>query len=105
VLEDPAPETPIEPKSTAAAAKVVLTKSGKTLDCTEADFILDVLEKSGISADSMCRGGSCGTCKQKLTDGSVTYDGDITGLTQSDRDSGYILACSAHPKGTVTLDL
>ncbi len=105
VLEDPATEAAIEPKSIAASAKVVLTRSGKTLDCTEADFILDVLEKSGISADSMCRGGSCGTCKQKLTDGVVTYDGEISGLTQTDRDSGYILACSAHPKGTVTLDL
>jgi len=64
-----------------------------------------MLEKSGLAADSLCRGGTCGTCKQLITGGVVTYDGAISGLTDADRASGYILACSAHPKGTVTLNL
>jgi ferredoxin-nitrite reductase len=104
VFEDPTPEE-ILPKIASVPAKVVLAKSGKTLDCTEADFILDVLEKSGLAADSLCRGGTCGTCKQLITGGVVTYDGAISGLTDADRASGYILACSAYPKGTVTLNL
>lgn len=105
VLDEPDVPAEIPASAPAKPAQIVLAKSGQTIDCTEADLILDVLEKSGIAAESSCRGGTCGTCKQLLSAGSVTYDGSITGLSEGDRSAGYILACSAHPVGTVTLNL
>jgi ferredoxin-nitrite reductase len=90
---------------TAAPATIVLAKAGKTLSCTEADLMLEVLEKAGLSADSLCRSGNCGTCKQKLVSGAVSYEGAISGLSAEEQAAGYVLACSAHPIGQVVLDL
>jgi ferredoxin-nitrite reductase len=85
-------------------ASVRFAQSGKTIDCTEADLILEVAEQAGINLDSSCRAGSCGTCKQKLLEGVVTYEGETPALSADEKAQGYVLACSAHPKGSVVID-
>ncbi|MEB3292214.1 MAG: 2Fe-2S iron-sulfur cluster-binding protein, partial [Synechococcales bacterium] len=89
----------------APPATIVLAKTGTTLTCTEADLLLEVLEKAGIRADSLCRAGNCGTCKQKLVSGSIQYEGAISGLSAEEQATGHILTCSAHPQGQVVLEL
>jgi len=98
-----APESE-KPLQKAAPATVVFAKSGQEVTCDESDLILDVAERSGLELDYSCRSGICGTCKQKLLSGSVKYDADPEALSESDRDSGYLLTCSAHPIGRVEID-
>lgn len=88
----------------APPATVAFAKSGKTIDCTEDDLILEVAEQAGLSPDSSCRTGSCGTCKQKLLEGTVSYGGDPQALSSEEKATGYILACIAHPSGRVVVD-
>lgn len=88
----------------APPATVAFAKSGKTIDCTEDDLILEVAEQAGLSPDSSCRAGSCGTCKQKLLEGTVSYGGDPQALSSEEKATGYILACIAHPSGRVVVD-
>ncbi|MBC6476057.1 MAG: ferredoxin--nitrite reductase [Hormoscilla sp. GM102CHS1] len=88
----------------AQTAVVAFTKSGKEITCSQAEFILDVAEREGLELDSDCRSGICGTCKQKLLAGKVTYDEDPEALTAGDRAQGMILTCSAHPVGRVEID-
>ncbi len=100
----PAIVAPVESQPVSEPAVVVLAKSGKEIACSSADLILDVADREGIDLPSSCRSGTCGTCKQKLLEGKVEYDGEPAALEESDREQGYILACSARPIGRVVID-
>jgi ferredoxin-nitrite reductase len=63
-----------------------------------------VAEKAGLALESSCRSGSCGTCKRKLIEGAVSYDGTPSALTAVEVAAGYILTCSARPVGRVVID-
>jgi ferredoxin-nitrite reductase len=107
VVLEPTPSTnqePDLPTITAPPATVVFAKSGRILSCTEADLILEVAEQGGLNPDSNCRSGTCGTCKQKMQEGSVTYSSDPQALDATEQAAGYILPCIAQPKGTVVID-
>ncbi|MGB8701056.1 MAG: ferredoxin--nitrite reductase [Thermosynechococcaceae cyanobacterium] len=93
-----------EPFTPAPPATIYFAKSGKTVDCTEGDRILEMAEQAGVNLDSSCRAGSCGTCKQKLLEGSITYEGEPQALTAEEAAQGYVLNCIAHPIGRVVID-
>jgi ferredoxin-nitrite reductase len=105
VLEQAQGSAVTEPKVIAPPAVVAFARSGKTINCTEDDLILEVAEQAGLNPDSSCRAGSCGTCKQKLLEGTVNYGGDPQALSAEEKAAGYILACIAHPSGRVVLDV
>jgi ferredoxin-nitrite reductase len=93
-----------EPAVAAPPATVYFSQSGKTVECTEGDFILEVAEQAGLNPESSCRAGSCGTCKQKLLSGNIRYEGEPQALNAEERAAGYILACIAHPTGQAVVD-
>jgi ferredoxin-nitrite reductase len=95
---------PSEPAVAAPPATVSFAQSAKTVECTEGDFILEVAEQAGLNPESSCRAGSCGTCKQTLLSGTVSYGGDPQALNAEEQAAGYILACIAHPSGRVVVD-
>ncbi|MCC3429803.1 MAG: ferredoxin--nitrite reductase [Microcoleus sp. PH2017_04_SCI_O_A] len=81
---------------------VIFARSGKTVACSEDEFILDVAERAGLELDSSCRSGTCGTCKQQLLEGKTVYDSQPDAA--SDLEPGFILACSARAIGKVSID-
>lgn len=81
---------------------VIFARSGKTVACTEDEFILDIAERAGVELDSSCRSGTCGTCKQKLLEGKTVYDSQPDAA--ADLEPGFILACSARAIGKVAID-
>jgi ferredoxin-nitrite reductase len=83
---------------------VYFAKSGKEITIEGEQTILEAAEQAGIELPSSCRGGSCGTCKQKLVSGGVKYQGEPSALDQSDRAQGFILTCSAEAVGRVVID-
>jgi ferredoxin-nitrite reductase len=104
----PPPVTPIAPVPTpvieAAPAQVQFAIAGKTIDCTEATSILDVAEQAGVTIDSSCRSGTCGTCKHKLLTGQVRYEGEPDALDAEEQAAGYVLTCIAHPVGHIVIE-
>ena len=60
----------------------------------------NLAEENGISMDSGCRAGSCGTCVTAIKSGEVEY------LSEPGEppDSGSCLACICVPKGNLELD-
>ncbi|NJO71215.1 MAG: 2Fe-2S iron-sulfur cluster binding domain-containing protein [Oscillatoriales cyanobacterium RM1_1_9] len=94
-----------ELKAAAASAILVFAKSGKEIDCSAADSILDIADQGGIEIDSSCRSGTCGTCMQRVVQGEVCYEGEPEALTEGDRQQGQILTCIARPIGRVVIDL
>jgi len=64
--------------------------------------ILEQAEESGLILPYSCRGGMCGCCKVKLEQGDVKQLAD-DGLTDSEKEQGYILACSCIPETDVII--
>jgi uncharacterized protein len=57
-----------------SAVPVLFVKSGMQTQWTpESGSLLELGEAQGLSLPYSCRSGTCGSCRQRLTQGSVTY--------------------------------
>lgn len=79
--------------------ELVFAKSGKTVQCSGDDFLLDVAEANGIALESSCRSGNCGTCKVKKLEGKVDMD-EQQALSAADLEDNYILCCVGRASST-----
>ena len=66
--------------------------------------ILDLAEEIGIEIPSSCRAGTCGTCRAMKIKGDVECD-DTSGLSDADREAGYILTCVSRAKNYVEIEV
>ncbi len=80
---------------------VKFERSGKTLvwDSNTAS-LLEFAEANGISIDSGCRAGNCGTCLTAIKSGSV----ELVGEPGDEPEAGSCLTCISIPKGDLSLD-
>ncbi len=69
------------------------------------EVLLEVAEKHGVELGSLCRGGTCGTCRVRLRSGTPMVS-STKALTKKHRQAGFILACSAEtaPGQRIVLD-
>lgn len=65
--------------------------------------ILEAAEALSVPLPFECRSGFCGQCKTRLIEGQVQMDCEDA-LSQTEKSSGWILACQAHPKSNVIVD-
>lgn len=89
-----------------ADATVTFTLSGQqaTVDLAAGDSILEAALQLRGDAPYSCMGGACGTCRAKLTRGTVEMDQNFA-LGPAELDAGYVLTCQAHPTSpTVSVD-
>lgn len=80
-------------------SKVTVISGGRSIMfdlATVGENILDAGIHNGMELPYACKAGVCSTCKAKLVSGEVDMDLNH-GLEQHELDSGYILACQAHP--------
>jgi len=66
-------------------------------------ILLDQAEQADIAIPYSCRGGKCGRCKVQLIEGEVVTLSDEA-LTETEREQGYVLACSCIPASDITLN-
>jgi hypothetical protein len=84
-----------------AGIVVTFAKSGKQLPWQPAaGNLLEFAESHGISVDSGCRAGSCGSCQTTIRAGEVAYRQP----PDYDPEPGTCLLCSCTPKTDVTLE-
>lgn len=69
---------------------VELTRSGRRIEIPGDRSLLETLEDEGVDIDSGCRGGVCGACKTRYTEGEVDHRDHF--LTGDERDS-YLMPC------------
>jgi ferredoxin-NADP reductase len=87
-----------------AKATVAFERSGVRCEADENATILELAEAKGVYIDTSCRMGVCGTCKVKLLEGEVDLN-DMGGLSDLEREDGFILACCSTPRGNIAIDL
>jgi ferredoxin len=64
-----------------------------------ASNLLEFAEAKGVSVNSACRAGSCGSCQTKLITGEVEYHQP----PDYDPEPGSCLLCVCIPKTNITL--
>ena len=80
--------------------QVRFQRSARTLTWTgEDDNLLEFSERHGITVDSGCRSGSCGSCATPLVSGEVAYAREL----DFDPGAGMCLLCVGRPRGDLVL--
>ncbi|WP_084570728.1 hybrid-cluster NAD(P)-dependent oxidoreductase [Methylosinus sp. PW1] len=100
----PSPAAASAKPADAPPAKIVFSTSGKEIECTSSDYVLDIALANGIEAANSCRAGQCGVCKTTALEGKAVHD-CTDSLTEEDIGLGLILACRARPEGILVVDL
>ena len=86
----------------AAGLVVTFARSGKQLPWQSgAGTLLEFAEAQGISVDSGCRAGGCGSCQTTILAGEVAY----RQTPDFDPEPGTCLLCVCTPKTSVSLEL
>lgn len=81
---------------------VNFSQSGKQVQwLPNADSLLELAESQGISVNSSCRAGSCGSCQTKILSGEIAY----RQTPDYDPEPGTCLLCVCSPKTHLILDV
>jgi ferredoxin-NADP reductase len=89
--------------ATEIAGRVFFQASDVSAPVRAGSTILDAADEAGLFIDSACRSGTCGSCRVKLSAGSVRMPVEDA-LTGEEKAEGYILACQAEISGDVAVD-
>lgn len=84
---------------------VELARSGKVIEVTSGQTILDALLGQGIEVMNSCREGICGACEVPVLEGSPDHRDSI--LSDSERQAGktMFVCCSGSLGNRLVLDL
>ena len=83
----------------------IVTTSGMSFPQLEQETILNAAEKSGVVLAYSCRTGRCSTCKCKVISGDTVPLVDEVGLTQKEKDSGWILSCARSATSNLEIEI
>jgi ring-1,2-phenylacetyl-CoA epoxidase subunit PaaE len=106
---DDVPPQPVrheEPTVEGASSEVTVVLDGRatTLELPQDTPILDAAQRYRSDLPFACKGGVCGTCRAKLTEGKVTMRRNFA-LEQDELDAGFVLTCQSLPLSeAVTVD-
>ena len=71
----------------------ITTQAGKSFASNEGESLLDAALRCGVLLEHSCRTGRCSSCKAKVETGDTIALHDEMGLSQTERDAGWILTC------------
>ncbi|MET7996681.1 1,2-phenylacetyl-CoA epoxidase subunit PaaE [Amycolatopsis sp. NPDC005232] len=102
----PEPVKHVDPAVTGAASEVTLILDGRstTMSLPQESSILDGAQKFRPDLPFACKGGVCGTCRARVTEGAVDMRRNFA-LEKAEVDAGFVLTCQSHPASErVTVD-
>lgn len=83
-----------------------LENSGREFEAAPLEFLLDAAERAGLTLPYSCRDGICGTCKARLSSGSVDHGFYASAaLTEEERAQGYFLMCCSSAETDLVVDV
>jgi ring-1,2-phenylacetyl-CoA epoxidase subunit PaaE len=106
-VDEPPPElSRAEPGVEGETSEVTVVLDGRstTLTLPRGEAILDAAQKVRGDLPFACKGGVCGTCRARVTDGEVRMRRNYA-LEDDEVEAGFVLTCQSRPAtGTVTVD-
>lgn len=85
--------------------RVTLRRSGRVVDVSASQSILDAVQAAGIDAPSSCRAGSCGTCAVKVLAGEPEHRDSVLSAEERERAAMMCICVSRARSSSLTLDL
>lgn len=79
--------------------------SGKSFDAADGISILEASASSTASLPYSCKTGRCSTCKCKVIQGETKALQEEIGLTNDEKNDGWILSCVRTPITNIILDV
>ena len=106
-VDEPPPdvhrETPL-PTGETSEVTVVLDGLSATARMPRDEVILDSAQASRADLPFACKGGVCGTCRARVTEGEVDMRRNYA-LEAAEVDAGFVLTCQSYPvQPCVTVD-
>lgn len=83
----------------------VSLKNDISFYCESNVTILVGAQKQNLNLNYSCQTGRCQSCKAKVISGTSIAKVDEIGLSEEDKENGYILTCVRAPTSDVILDL
>ncbi|VVJ19744.1 1 [Amycolatopsis camponoti] len=102
----PEPVTHLDPEvaGESSEVRVVLDGRSSTMTLPRTSSVLDGAQKFRPDLPFACKGGVCGTCRAKVTDGKVDLRRNFA-LEKAEVDAGFVLTCQSYPVSeTITVD-
>jgi ring-1,2-phenylacetyl-CoA epoxidase subunit PaaE len=102
----PAPVSHLDPAvaGESSEVRVVLDGRSSTMTLPRASSVLDGAQRFRPDLPFACKGGVCGTCRARVTEGKVDLRRNFA-LEQAEVDAGFVLTCQSYPLSeTVTVD-
>lgn len=99
-VEDVAPQ-PVEHTELAATGPtsevtIILDGASSTVTLPRDTSILDAAQQSRDDLPFACKGGVCGTCRAKVSEGAVDMHRNYA-LEPAEVESGFVLTCQSYP--------
>jgi ring-1,2-phenylacetyl-CoA epoxidase subunit PaaE len=104
--EEPAPVRHEEPRADGPVSQVTVVLDGRstTSALPRGATILDSAARVRPDLPFACKGGVCGTCRARITEGEADMRRNYA-LEPAEVDAGYVLTCQSHPVSeTLTVD-
>ncbi len=89
--------------ATETAFELVLARSQMRLPVGPGESMADVLQLAGVSIDTLCEQGVCGTCITRWLDGAPDHRDSC--LSAAEQASHVAVCCARSHSATLTLDL
>lgn len=80
-------------------------KNNKYFSCEETDTILIGAQKENTNLNYSCQTGRCQSCKAKVIRGTSVAGAEEIGLSEENKNEGYILTCVRKPTSDLILDI
>ena len=85
--------------------QVTVNPSGSQFSCDEGETILAAALRAGVGLPYGCKNGACGSCKGKISSGSVTHGNhQQRALSDAEEAEGMSLFCCARPDSDVHIE-
>lgn len=102
----PEPVKHVDPAVAGASSEVTLVLDGRstTMNLPRESSVLDGAQRFRPDLPFACKGGVCGTCRARVTEGSVDMRRNFA-LEKAEVEAGFVLTCQSHPVSErVTVD-
>jgi CDP-4-dehydro-6-deoxyglucose reductase len=82
----------------------IALEGGRAFDSEPGETLLDAAARAGVTLPYSCRSGRCSTCACRVLEGESSALHPETGLTERERERGWVLACVRTATGDLTIE-